>query len=215
MIRDPRVKNANPKLSWEAVVDQFEDLIKFAARQQVENSPKDNMISVEDLYQEGIIKLYDCWVKFCVQGNKDMDEFGPIFRTSLFRAMRRKKGIQRNHIDLEDAVNFLKDSSTPEDTVEEMYRQHEIDHLKEILDSVVAKSLLLEIINPSPKTLFEVWADIKRKEMIKSQGKRVNIPKDNRVRMKHIIRSLSITTKQYDLAICEIREKAKSLLDIR
>lgn len=202
------------KLTWEQVVIQFQDLIKFAARQQVENNPSDNMITADDLYQEGMIKLYKCWVEWCVEKGKDMDEFGPIFRTSLFRAVKRKRGTQRNHIDLEDAINSLKDDNTPEDAVEQMYREHGITHLREMLSGDVAKRLLDELINPSPRTLYEVWADIKRKEMLKSQGKRVNIPKDNRVRMKHIIRSLGITTKQYDLAIQEIRAQAKLVLEL-
>ncbi|MNV77081.1 hypothetical protein D3C71_1704760 [compost metagenome] len=56
--------------------------------------------------------------------------------------------------------------------------------------------------------MLEVWADTKRKEQLKAQGKRVNVPKDNTVRMKHIVRSIGITDKQYDKAIIEIRETA-------
>lgn len=205
------------KLSWEQVVAQFDNLIKFAAKQQVQNYNTDTMMSAEDLYQDGMIKLYDCWQIWCVdkKHNKDMDEFGPIFRKSLFRAMRNKtkKSASPVFIDIEDTENSLKDIGT-EDTVERMYREHGIIHLREILTSDISKNLLDELAEPSDRTLFEVWADIKRKEMLKSQGRKVNVPKDNTVRMKHIVRSLGITGKQYDVAIAEIREKAKLALQL-
>jgi DNA-directed RNA polymerase specialized sigma24 family protein len=203
------------KLTWEAVVAQFDNLIKFAAGQQVRNRTTDTMISAEDLYQDGMIKLYDCWTKWCVGQNKDMEEFGPIFRTSLFRAMKKSssKAHQQVFIDLEDAANSLEDLNA-DDTVERMYRDHGISHLKEMLSTDIARSLLIELAEPSPRTLFEAWADTKRKEMLKSQGKKVNIPKDNTIRMKHIIRSLGITSKQYDVAMAEIRSKAKVALQV-
>lgn len=207
--------NPDIKLTWDIVVKQFENLIKYAAAQQVRNSSTDAVSSAEDLYQEGMIKLYDCWLKWCVnpENNKDMDEFGAIFKKSLFRVVKRTNKHQEC-IDLEDSVmeNMTADTNV-EDTVERMYREKGMSHLSEMLTSKVAKGLLQELIEPSPATLFQVWADLKRKEMVKSQGKRVNIPKDNTIRMKHIQRALNITTKQYDIAMSEIREKARVALD--
>lgn len=202
-------------LTWDAVLEQFDNLIKFAAKQQVQNYHTDNMISVEDLYQEGIIKLYDCWQKWCVGQNKDMDEFGAIFRKSLFRAVKSKASTPTSNnailIDLESTANMLQDESQ-EDVIERMYRENGISHLSTMLSSDIAVRILGELAEPSPATLYEVWADIKRKEMRKSQGARVNVPKDTTVRMKHIIRALGITQKQYDVAIVEIRQKARLAL---
>jgi len=209
----PEVPSEGVKLTWDAVVEQFESLVKFAAKQQVQNYGTDSMLSAEDLYQEGMIKLYDCWMIWCVGKGKDMDEFGPIFKVSLFRAMRNKG--RRNNtptfIDIEDTDNYLEDDNS-EDTVERMHREQGLTRLREILTSEISKRLLDELEEPSPRTLYEVWADSKRKEMLKSQGRRVNIPKDNTVRMKHIVRSLGITSKQYDVAMVEIREKARIAL---
>lgn len=207
--------NPDMKLTWEVVLKQFENLIKFAASQQVRKSGTDGSYSAEDLYQEGMIKLYDCWCKWCVdpEKNKDMDEFAPIFRKSLFRAVQRTSAKQPECIDLEDTVmESITADASADDTIERMYREKGISYLKEMLSSV-ARDLLQELVEPSPNTLFQVWADCKRKEMLKSQGKKVNIPKDNTVRMKHIQRSLGITSKQYDMAIAEIRDKAKIALD--
>lgn len=204
--------NGQPlKLTWDEVVEKFKNLVKHAAKQQVQNYGVDNMMSAEDLYQEGMIKLYDCWNIWCVGKNKDMDEFAPIFKTSLYRCVQ--KGSTANKpafIDIEDTENVLKADS--EDTVERMYREEGLQQLAESL-SDVAKALLEELMEPSDRTLFEVWADIERKKMLKSQGKRVNIPKDNTVRMKHIIRSLDITQKQYDVAMLEIREMSSQILE--
>ena len=202
------------KLTWEQVVEQFDRLIKFAARQQIENRPTDSLVTVEDLYQEGLIKLYDCWKKWCVDpaNNKDMDEFGPIFRVSLFRHMKKYSTSKPMSIDLMDVAESVGDPNV-EDTVEKMYRQHGLEHLHDMLRSDTAKALLGELIEPSCATLFHMQADIRRKEMLKSQGKKVNIPKDTTVRMKHIQRALGITTKQYDLAMCEIRENARLAMD--
>ena len=200
------------KLTWEQVVKQFENLVKYAAKQQSSRGYNtDCMVTAEDLYQEGMIKLYDCWVIWCVNKNKDMDEFGPIFRTSLFRAMKRGSRKKLPCIDIEDTANTLIDPNS-EDTVERIYRTEGIKCLENMLENDTAKRLLQELAEPSQRTLFEVVADLRRREMLKSQGKKVNIPKDNTIRMKHIIRALQITTKQYDMAMTEIRDKAKLAL---
>jgi len=205
--------NGQPlKLTWDAVVKQFTDLCKFAAKQRVTSgNHTDSMTSAEDLYQEGMIKLYECWEIWCVDKNKDMDEFGPIFRKSLFRVMKKDKSVKPNFVDIEDTANSLKDESAI-DTVDRMYQEEGLEKLAESL-SPIARRLLAELEEPSANTLFQVWADIERKKMLKSQGKRVNIPKDNTVRMKHIVRSLQISDKQYDVAILEIRDKARMFIE--
>jgi hypothetical protein len=223
-----------PKLSWDAVLQQFDNLIKHVAKQQVMNNERnDGMVSAEDIYQEGLMKLYDCWNIWCVdpQHDKDMDEFGAIFKKSLYR-VASKKGtptkVRSLTVDLvgedgEDGIYNIKDGNT-EDVVERMYREYGVQHLMDILTSDVAKRLLAELIEPSLETLWHVQADIKRKEMIKSQieankakgikdTRRVNVPKDNTVRMKHIQRALGITTKQYDTAMKEIRANASIALN--
>lgn len=195
------------KITWEQAVEQFEKLVRFAARQQVENSTVDTAISVDDLIQEGMIKLYDCWNKWCVERGKDMDEFGPIFRKSLFRKVKQSGKRRKPMVDIDSAVNILEDTNS-ENTVDSMYLKDWLGELRVSLSSEIAKQVLDELIQPSTRTLFEAHMDKQRKEMLKSQGHKVNVPKDVTVRMKHIVRSLGITGKQYDSAIKEIREKA-------
>nr|P03048.1 RecName: Full=RNA polymerase sigma GP28 factor [Bacillus phage SPO1]CAA24664.1 gp28 [Bacillus phage SPO1] len=191
------------KLKWEDVYEQFKNLITFAARQQMENNGADTMMSRQDLEQEGLLKLYDCWEKWCFKENKQMDEFGPIFRKSLFRKVKQSGGTGRAlgfvAIDDEDnpLENMLKDENTV-DVVEKIHFSEGLEKLKETLESDIAKSLLEELINPSDQTIYNVLIDIERKKMLKSQGHRVNVPKDTTVRMKHIDQTLGISNKQYD-----------------
>ncbi len=202
------------KLTFEQVTEQFHKLIWFAAKQQISNYPTDTMSSIDDLYQEGLIKLYDCWEIWCQDKNKDMDEFGPIFRKSLFRVMKKGNSTRKpNFVDIDDAVgDALIDGDTPADSVDRMHREKGLMELANSL-SDTGRRLLEELADPSARTLYEVWADTQRKMMLRSQGKRVNIPKDGTVRMKHIIRSMGITQKQYDLCMIEIRENAKLFVE--
>ncbi|QMV48427.1 hypothetical protein Goe9_c01240 [Bacillus phage vB_BsuM-Goe9] len=204
------------KLTWEDVHEQFKNLIKYAAKQQMENYGADTMMSRQDLEQEGLLKLYDCWEKWCFKENKDMDEFGPIFRKSLFRKVKQSGSTGRAlgfvAIDDEDnpLENMLKDENTV-DVVEKMHMSEGLEKLRDLLESDISKALLEELVDPSDQTIYNVMIDIERKKMLKSQGHRVNVPKDTTVRMKHIVQTLGITNKQYDAAIEEIRESAHYL----
>ncbi|MNS96920.1 hypothetical protein D3C72_1312380 [compost metagenome] len=199
-----------PKLSWDDVWEQFENLIYFAANQQISNRGVDPMNSYDDLVQEGIIKLHECWEIWCVNpaNNKDMDEFGPIFRKSLFRKIKQSAGRPKGEMDLDDAAPFVEDVNMRTDSIIDALDHSE--NMQRLMSSLspTAQLILQELAQPSERTLLEVWADTKRKEQLKAQGKRVNVPKDNTVRMKHIVRSIGITDKQYDKAIIEIRETA-------
>ncbi|WIT25861.1 hypothetical protein [Bacillus phage SPO1L1] len=204
------------KLTWENVYEQFKNLIKYAAKQQMESYGADTMMSKQDLEQEGLLKLYDCWEKWCFKENKDMDEFGPIFRKSLFRKVKQSGSTGKTlgfvAIDDEDnpLENMLKDENTV-DVVEKMHLSEGLEKLRGVLESDTSKALLEELIDPSDQTIYNVIIDIERKKMLKSQGHRVNVPKDTTVRMKHIVQTLGITNKQYDSAIEEIREAAHYL----
>lgn len=190
-------------LTWEEVQTQFENLVKFAAKNVYTTTINvDNSVSAEDLYQIGMMKLYDCWVRY---NHLPMEEFKYVFNKTLFRAVRRGAKTS-NTIDLELAIE---NESVEEDYEEKLELQECLEELKKTLDSPIAIAILQELISPSPRTLWEVWADKARKENLKRQGKNVNIPKNNDVKMKHIRLSLGITQKQFDIGILEIRQKAR------
>lgn len=196
-------------LTWDEVKDKFENLVKFAAKNTyLSRNHVDNAVSVEDLYQIGMTKLYDCWVRY---NNLSIDEFKQVFTTTLFRAVRRgaKPVIT---LDLETAITEAENHT--EETLETMYFREGFKQLQEMLTSPIAVAILQELIEPSPRTLWEVWADKARKEMLKAQGKSVNMPQSHEVRMKHIRNALGITQKQFDIGIAEIRQKAKLVFQI-
>jgi len=199
-------------LTWEAVHEKFDNLVKFMAGNYARNNSMDGMTSAEDLYQEGIFKMYECWEKWCLGHNKDLDEFGPIFKVALQRCLQQIVKKKSKTVGSDEILLGIKDESIV-DPDEGMDLSEELTNLKQSL-TPIAQQLLEEMMNPSERKLFEVWADIARKKMLKSQGKRVNIPKDNTVRMKHIVRAIGITGKQYDNALKEIREKAPMYIQL-
>lgn len=190
-------------LTWEEVQTQFENLVKFAAKNVYTTTINvDNSVSAEDLFQIGMLKLYDCWTRY---NHLTMEEFKYVFNKTLFRAVRRGAKTS-NAIDLELAVQ---NESVEPDYDEKLELSEGLEELKKSLESPIAIAILQELIEPSPRTLWEVWADKARKENLKRQGKNVNIPKNNDVKMKHIRLALGITQKQFDIGILEIRQKAR------
>lgn len=189
-------------LTWEEVQEQFENLVKFAAKNTyLSRQNIDSSVSVEDLYQIGMLKLYDCWDRY---RHLPLDEFKQVFSAALFRAIRRGAKPSMT-LDIDAAVDI---EYVEEDFSDALHTSEGLEQLKQMLDSPIAIAILQELIEPSPRTIWEVWADKARKEFLKSQGKNVNVPKTNEVRMKHIRKALGITQKQFDLGIAEIRSKA-------
>jgi hypothetical protein len=197
-------------LAWDDVKDKFENLVKFAAKQvyntrNYSSHSVDNSVGIEDLYQIGMMKLYDCWLRY---SKLPMGEFKSVFSAALFRAVRRGAKPSMT-IDLEDAVMEVESKSEEPDLVESIYFREGLQQLKSLLETPIARAIFQEIIEPSPRTIWEVWADKARKNVLKQQGKEINLSKTSEVRMKHIRNSLHITQKQFDLGISEIRRKAR------
>jgi len=190
-------------LKWEEVLENFENLVKFAARKTYTESIVDSAVSAQDLYQIGMIKLYECWMKY---SNLSMEEFKAVFSTTLFRSVRRGAK-SKTTLDLEEAL--VGEEGHEDDYIENLMFKESLDKLKSELDSPIAIAILQEMIEPSPRTIWEVWADGARKRQLKEeQKKNVNLLKNNEVKMKHIRSALQITQKQFDLGILEIRSKA-------
>lgn len=196
-------------LGWDEVYEEFENLIKFAARNvYLQQVVADYSIGADDLYQIGMCKLYDCWKRYV---NVSMEEFKAVFSVSLFRAVRQSV-IQENktkvlnvtldHEEYDEGASFGSYEINYEDDI--MFKQY-IEELREEVKSPIAIAILSELIDPSPRTIFNAWADKARRRKVKSQGKTANIPENAGVKMKHIRDSLGITQKQFDVSIKEIR----------
>lgn len=195
-------------LTWEDVLEKFENLVKYAARNvYVSHARVDNAVGADDLYQIGMIKLYECWEKY---SHLSMDEFKAVFSTALFRAVKR--GAKPNlNLNLEEAL--VSDEGQEDEYISRLQFEEGLSQLQGQLQSPIAVAILQELIEPSPRTIWEVWADSARKYQLKvNQNKNVNLAKNIEVKMKHIRNSLQITQKQFDLGISEIRAKATQTL---
>lgn len=190
------------------VRDKIDNYIKFAAGKTASSQLSlSNHISAEDLYQEGNMLLLKCFEKY---KHKGQEELLTIFKTSLWRHLRQIVN-KPSHtvVDIEEAY----DLGYTEDVVEKMFVECGLEHLEEMLKhDEIAQAILRELIQPSEKTIWEAHMDIARKKMLKSQGKRVNVPQSARVKMTHIRRSLEITQKKFDQGIAEVRRVAKLAL---
>lgn len=195
------------QLEWNTVVDEFENLVKYASGVTYRNRTEiDRAIGPDDLYQFGMLTLYKCWEKY---RDRDLGEFKALFSKALFRGMRREAN-KTVFIALNEEL--AGEESYEDRFVDNLIVEEGVAHLKEML-SPLARAILLEIIEPSPATLWAVWADGARKRHLKeTQSKRVRVPRDKEVRLKHIREALQLTQKQFDTGVREIRDKAPEAL---
>ena len=191
------------ELEWELVVAELENLIKYASKHVYQGTTVvDKAISPEDLYQFGMIKLYKCWQKY---KEKPLNEFKAIFKTSLFRTLHKEVS-KTVYVELNEEISG--EESYEDSFVDMLLVEDAIDKLKSLL-TPIPKAILLDMVNPSPATLWVVWADEARKRHIKeTQNDRTRLPRNKEVRLKHIREALSLSQKQLDNGITEIREKA-------
>lgn len=192
-------------LTWDEVFVQFENLVKYAAGNVYREKAGvgvDSAVGADDLFQIGMIKLFECWQKY---QHLPMEEFKAIFSTSLFRAVRRGAKNAPN-FSLEEALV----GEGSEDTyIKEIHFKDGLEHLMNGLDSPIAVAILQELIDPSPATIWQVWADNARKtHLVENQKEKLNISKTNKIKLKHIRMALQLSHKQFNFGISEIRSKA-------
>src|SRR5690606_15417498 len=185
---------SNDMLTWEEVREHFENLVKYAAGNTYRmRSSVDNAIGADDLYQIGMLKLYECWERY---SHLPIEEFKAIFTTSLFRAVKRGAKTSME-LDLDEAL--VGEEGYEDDYIDKLHFKDCLEQLKHSLESPIAVAILSELIQPSPRTIWEVWADGARKRQLKENKKNVNLSKTAEVKMKHIRNALNITQKQFDI----------------
>lgn len=182
-----------PTLSWEEIYDKFVNLIKYASGQVIQNT-NSGLISSEDLFQEGQLLLYECFMKY---GNKSMEEFTYLFKASLWRKLRDvcNKESKWVLVDIEDAY----DIGYTDEVVENMYENYLYQQVAEILkDSPIALTIFKEFVNPSLRTVWEAKMDVARKEMSKLQGKLKYSPNNVVINKTHIQKALEVSTRVFN-----------------
>lgn len=207
MIRTPIIVRhpiVTPKeLAWDDVYVKLVNYIKFASSHTSTNSNSSvaALTSPEDLFQEGQLVLYNCWLLY---KDKPMDEFCAIFKTSLWRKLRSLVGRSAVYqVDIEDAY----DLGYTQDVVEDMYDEYRLQQVVDLLKAhPIALTILREFINPSERTLWECEMDIARKKMLSSQGYNMPAPKSIQIRGAHIMRAMDMGKKEFLGHFNELRD---------
>ena len=206
-------------LEWNYVYESFVNLIKFASKQVAEKYQTSATCTAEDLFQEGQLILFHC---FEMYKYKDKQEFSVLFKSSLWRGLRNiasddvAKASQINQVDISEAY----DIGYSEEVVHEIYQEYKLQQVVELLSSnELALTVLREMLNPSKRTIWEAEMDIARKNMLKSQKSKGNIPQT--IRGVHIQRAMEIPQSTYKetvqvikdvfVKVYELTEKGESL----
>lgn len=188
------------ELNWDKIYGKMVNYIKFAAKQTHEQNPE-AFFSSEDLFQEGQLLLYNCYLMYKY---KEENEFYALFKSSLWRKLRslcNKKEILQ--VDLSDAYDLGYSSDVTEKIFEEYKLQQAVELLK---DNPVALTILREMISPSERTVWEGKMDRARKQMLKDQGYTISVPRDSQVKGVYIQRALEIPKYKYREHLLEIRK---------
>ena len=182
-----------PALEWDDVYAKYNNLIKFAAKQVAEQNPDKPLVTAEDLYQEGLLLMWKCFDRY---KHKPLDEFGYIFKASIWRLMRNLAAeADQGTDDIDEAIDIGVEDTTWED----MWEDYRIKQVIELLEGhPVAINILREFIAPSQDSWRECEQDADRKNMLKSLGKRVNVPSTLEVKGVHIQRALKLTKELYN-----------------
>ena len=191
-------------ISWEEAVVDFERLVKYAAKTVYQSRDRvDAALGIDDLYQFGMIKLFDCWKRY---KNLPKNEFKALFTTSLFRTLERKT---KSHETYDIEKTNVTDSGHEDTIIGDVSLSSSVEALKLRISSPLAKAILNELIDPSPRTLFEVWADRARRDHIRTTTTTsVNGNRKLDIKFKHIRSALGVTPKQFDTAIAEVKREA-------
>lgn len=194
-----------PENKWDTVYNKYIRYIRYAAN----NTFSDNCtMSHEDLFQEGQIVLYRCYLQY---SDRTDSEFGKLFKSSLWRELRKLANRTTvATVDIESVMNIDLTGYT-EDIDESIYDSCYIDQVRQLIaGSDIAIEIFNELINPSEDTLFEAEMDVARRETLRSQGKKVLVPHSVRVTHRHIRMALGLTRDQFTSGMRIIREAVES-----
>lgn len=186
---------ADPNMTWDIQYTKLDNYVKYVAGQVVSGLPS-AMMSAEDLYQEGLILLYNCFEKYRLKPEKD---FQSLFKTSCWRLLRgycyKKKEFQT--VDLEEVYDVgFKDTS-----FNEMYDGIKLQQVKDALaGNELALKILEEAVSPSKESLWQAQMDFYRKETMKLQGKRSFSVTTIEMKPEFIRRALKVSKEEFNEA---------------
>ena len=183
--RVPIIQNRH---EWDEVYKKNINYVKFAAGSTFR---KYKTVDPEDLFQEGQIIMYRCWLLY---GAKPIEEFGAILKASIWRRMNelsKKRRVLTTDLEtLEDKgqePGYQDDWDTP---MEEDEKLKQVAKL--IAHDPIALTILREFVTPSPRTVWEAKMDMERKLMLRAQGYNVIVPATIQPTKRTIQRAMEI-----------------------
>ena len=181
-------------LDWDEQFAKFENYIKFAAKQTFEGTPN-SFYSSEDLYQEGLLLMWQCFEKYKYKPEK---EFQYLFKSSLWRKLREKVNKPNLETDDIDGLYDSEDIGYTEDNLDDIFEEYRMKQVRELLSgNPTALVILEELVNPSEVTMNECDKDRNRKEMLKNQGKIIQLATTVEITGTHIQRALHLSEEVY------------------
>lgn len=200
-IRITRTPIIVERLPWDEVYEKFVKLIRFAAK-NVNNTFHTE--GVEDLFQEGQIVLYRCWLFY---GDKDMSNFSTIFKAALWRKLREISGKKRHFtVDFETMTEKGLEPGYEPDFESQIDDSLNLQKLADLLkDKPVAMTILKEFISPGERTLWESRMDFARKETLKNQNYSISLPSSVIPNRKTIRRGMEIGEVKFNQAFNELK----------
>ena len=198
------------RLPWEEVYNKYVNLIKFAASNVFDTF---KTIEPEDLYQEGQIILYRCWILY---GDRDWTQFSAIFKASLWRKLRELSGKRRPlTIDFDTLIDSGAEPGYEKDIDLQIEDEEKLTKLAESLrDNPVALTILREFLNPSERTIWEGKMEIARKKTLKNQGYNVTVPKSIIPNKKTIKRGMEIPQTVFDKGYKQLKSEMKIIYGV-
>lgn len=193
-IKIERIPIMKERLDWDEIHEKFVNYIKFAARSIYNQFQTE---STDDLFQEGQLLMYRCWLLY---GNKPIEEFGPIFKASLWRKLREISGKKRHStVDFDTLIEAGLEPGYEKDIdneIDESNRFHQlIDRLSE---QPIALTILKEFIAPGDRTLWEMQMEQARKQTLHNQNYAVVAPNSIQPSKKTIRRGMEISMSKFD-----------------
>lgn len=204
-------------LSWDQVYSKYENFVKYKRTEFMKSNYHLTDEDSEDLIQEGLLVLYSCYQKY---KHLDEEEFHALVITSIKNAMlayvKKRNTVIEYASALEDNEYKLGEEQEIKEFGLDAGLVEDLKLLSKHLKSPLAKAVLLEMINPSPRTRKIALADMYRRKFFKKLGKKirgksVSVPKTCEIKIKHIQQALGVSSKQIARAKNEIHQTAKKL----
>ena len=193
-IKVERIPIQENRLPWEEVHEKYVNYIKFAASSVYNQFQTEN---AEDLFQEGQLMMYKCWLLY---GNKPWEEFGPVFKASLWRRLREVSGKKRHStVDFDTLTELGSEPGYEKDLDAEIDENDRLHQLVELLaDQPIALTILKEFISPGDRTLWEAQMEHARKTTLQNQNYAVIVPNSIQPSKKTIRRGMEISMAKFD-----------------